>query len=65
GFDNIIWVEMFLLLYALFGLLLALWQQNLGSLFLLLSCIIGFGYTAILSLREAKVQRLVMKEVGW
>ncbi|MCA9996754.1 MAG: glycosyltransferase [Anaerolineales bacterium] len=62
GFDNIVWVELFLLLYALFGLLLALWQQNLGPMFLLLSCILGFGTTALLSLREAKVQRLVMEE---
>jgi cellulose synthase/poly-beta-1,6-N-acetylglucosamine synthase-like glycosyltransferase len=64
GFDSIVWVELFLLCYALFGLLLALWQQNLGPLFFLLSCIIGFAYDVALSLREAQVQRLVMREVG-
>lgn len=64
GFDNIIWIELFLLGYALLGLLLALWRQNWGPLFLLLSCILGFGYTVLLSLREAHVQRWVMEEVG-
>ncbi len=51
-FDGIVLGELFLSLYAALGLVFALIQGNFGPLFFLISCILGFGYVAFLSLRE-------------
>ncbi|MEM7115291.1 MAG: glycosyltransferase [Chloroflexota bacterium] len=53
GFDRIVWLELFMLAYAVLGLGLAIWRQNIGPLFLLMSSCLGFGYAFYLSLREA------------
>lgn len=55
GFDRIVWLELFLMLYAAFGLVLAIWRQNIGPLFLLMSSMLGFGYAVYLSIREARL----------
>lgn len=52
-FDRIVLVELFLALYAAAGFGLALWQGKPGSLLFLLSCSLGFGSVAFLSLRES------------
>lgn len=52
AFDRLLFVELFLALYAAVGLALALQHGNIGPVFLLLSCVIGFGYVAFLTLRE-------------
>lgn len=51
-FDWILFVEIFLFLYAALGLTLALHKGQFGALFLLLMCLLGFGYVIYLSLRE-------------
>ena len=53
-FDKILIIELFLAFYAGVGLMLALWRGNFGPLFLLSTCLIGFGYVAFLSLREIR-----------
>ena len=55
SFDWIILVELGLALYALAGLGLALYKQNLGPTPFLLTCLFGFGYVAFLSIRELTV----------
>ena len=56
-FDAILLVEVALVVYAGLGLGLAIWYGNLGALFLLTSCFLGFGYVALLSLRELSLRR--------
>ena len=51
-FDWIVVAEVFLGLYAVAGLLLAISMGNWGSVFFLATCVLGFGYVALLSLRE-------------
>jgi cellulose synthase/poly-beta-1,6-N-acetylglucosamine synthase-like glycosyltransferase len=51
-FDWIILVELLLACYAAFGLVLCLITGNLGPLFFMLTCTIGFGYVALISIRE-------------
>lgn len=51
-FDWIVGVELLLALYAAAGLLLAVAQGSWGSVFFLATCVLGFGYVALLSLRE-------------
>lgn len=55
-FDRIVLVEIFLSLYAAAGFGLALWQGNGGRLLFLMSCSLGFGYVAILSLLDGPGQ---------
>jgi hypothetical protein len=55
--DNIWLVELGLALYALLGIGLAIAVQNLGSLFLLVTSALGFGYVALLGLRETAPRR--------
>lgn len=52
AFDRLLFVELFLALYAAVGLALALQHGNVGPVFLLLSCVIGFSYVAFLTVRE-------------
>lgn len=52
GFDKIIFLEIALSLYATLGLYFALQSQNFGPFLFLLSCAVGFGYVAYLSLSE-------------
>jgi cellulose synthase/poly-beta-1,6-N-acetylglucosamine synthase-like glycosyltransferase len=51
-FDWIIGLEIFLALYAVAGIGVALWQQTYGPIFFLTSCVVGFSYVAYLGLRE-------------
>ncbi|MCZ7665724.1 MAG: hypothetical protein M5U34_00075 [Chloroflexi bacterium] len=51
-FDWIILAELFLALYAVAALLLAISQNSWGSTFFLATCALGFGYVAALSLWE-------------
>lgn len=51
-FDWIVLVEVFLALYAATGIGLILQRGNAGALFFLVTCAVGFGYVAWLSLRE-------------
>ncbi|MFZ0548546.1 MAG: glycosyltransferase [Candidatus Promineifilaceae bacterium] len=51
-FDWIVLIELFLALYAAVGLVLCLAQGNYGPLFFFLTCTLGFGYVAWLSIRE-------------
>ena len=51
-FDWIVVAELFLAIYSLVGLLLAISLGNWGSTFFLATCTMGFGYVALLSLRE-------------
>ena len=53
-FDWIVLVELFLALYAAVGIGLIIRGGNVGSLFFLLTCMIGFGYVGWLSFREAQ-----------
>jgi cellulose synthase/poly-beta-1,6-N-acetylglucosamine synthase-like glycosyltransferase len=50
--DWIILAEISLALYAAFGLILCLLNGNIGPMFFLLTCMLGFGYVAIMSFRE-------------
>jgi cellulose synthase/poly-beta-1,6-N-acetylglucosamine synthase-like glycosyltransferase len=50
--DWIVIGEMFLALYALAGLLLCILTGNLGPLFFMVACTLGFGYVSVISLRE-------------
>lgn len=47
-FDGIVWVELFWLVYALVGVLLAVQQGSWGLLFFLVTCVVGFGYVLVL-----------------
>ena len=51
-FDWIVVAEVFLAIYSLAGLVLALSLGNWGPTFFLGMCAVGFGYVAFLSLRE-------------
>lgn len=51
-FDKIIFFELLLSLYAFIGVILAVLQNNLGPIFFLATCTLGFGYVAYLSLKE-------------
>ncbi len=53
-FDWIVAAELFFMAYAALSILLALRQGNLGTLFFLAICVVGFGYVAFLTLREQK-----------
>ncbi len=53
-FDWIVVLELLLALYAGVGIVLALWQHNWGPIFFLTTCLLGLGYVAWLSIREAK-----------
>jgi cellulose synthase/poly-beta-1,6-N-acetylglucosamine synthase-like glycosyltransferase len=50
--DWIIWVELALALYAAFGLALCLVQGYPGPILFLATCVMGFGYVALASLRS-------------
>ncbi|MCI0398792.1 MAG: glycosyltransferase [Chloroflexi bacterium] len=52
--DAIFLAEALLALYAALGVALCLARQQYGSLFFLATCALGFGYVALLTLREAK-----------
>ncbi len=52
NFDWIIIVEIFLALYALVGIAIAIANGNIGPLFFLITCAAGMSYVAFLSLRE-------------
>jgi cellulose synthase/poly-beta-1,6-N-acetylglucosamine synthase-like glycosyltransferase len=55
--DWIVLVELLLSAYAAFGLILCLLTGNLGPLFFMLTCTIGFGYVAVTSIREQLLPR--------
>lgn len=50
--DWIVVVELLLASYATIGLILCVWQGNIGPIFFMLSCMLGFGYVALTSIRE-------------
>ncbi len=54
NFDWIIIVEIFLALYALAGIAIAIANGNFGPLFFLITCAAGMSYVAFLSLRELR-----------
>jgi cellulose synthase/poly-beta-1,6-N-acetylglucosamine synthase-like glycosyltransferase len=62
-FDSIVFAELFWMLYAGTGLLLAWQKGNFGLLFFLTSCVIGFGYVAFLSLRDSRPFPLIRRHV--
>jgi cellulose synthase/poly-beta-1,6-N-acetylglucosamine synthase-like glycosyltransferase len=51
-FDWIVLVELFLALYSAVGLLLCFLQGNFGPLLFFLTCTLGFGYVAWLTIQE-------------
>ena len=51
-FDSVLLVELILFGYATFGLVLAIARDNPGPVFILLTSSLGFGYVALLELRE-------------
>lgn len=51
-FDWIILVELFLVVYAILGIVIAISTQNTAPLFFLITCALAYAYTAFLSLRE-------------
>ena len=53
-FDRIVLVELFWMAYAGVGVLLAVQQGNFGLLFFLVTCVVGFGYVAWLSLGDIR-----------
>lgn len=52
--DRIIWVELFCLLYAVAGTILAVQRESWGALFFLVTCTVGFGYVLFLTVRERR-----------
>lgn len=50
--DWIVVIEILLSIYAAVGVFLAIRAQNIGPLFFLLTCALGFGYVAYLTIRE-------------
>jgi len=50
--DWIILAEFSLALYAAIGLILCLQNGNFGPMLFMLTCMVGFGYVAIMSLLE-------------
>jgi cellulose synthase/poly-beta-1,6-N-acetylglucosamine synthase-like glycosyltransferase len=50
--DWIVIVELFLALYATTGLILCFRQGNFGPSFFMLSCVLGFGYVALSTIRD-------------
>jgi cellulose synthase/poly-beta-1,6-N-acetylglucosamine synthase-like glycosyltransferase len=50
--DWIVFAEFSLALYAAIGLILCLLNGNIGPMFFMLACMIGFGYVAIMSFLE-------------
>ncbi len=56
-FDNVLLAEIFLFVYAIAGLILAIVKDNPGPLFLLTTSFLGFGYVAFLELREMSTIR--------
>jgi hypothetical protein len=55
-FDRIVLAEIVLALYAGLGLVLCVWRENYGPALFFLTCGLGFGYLAWLTLRENKNQ---------
>ena len=53
-FDWILLVEILLTLYAGIGLILSIFHNNTGSIFLLLTCFFGFGYVSYLGIQERR-----------
>ena len=53
--DGSLWVEIFLAMYAALLITIAAFRGQSGSLFLLLTCLLGFVYVAFLEIREARV----------
>ena len=51
-FDGIVLVELFWMVYAGVGVLLAVQRGNFGLLFFLVTCVVGFGYVAVMSLED-------------
>jgi cellulose synthase/poly-beta-1,6-N-acetylglucosamine synthase-like glycosyltransferase len=51
-FDWIVLIELFLALYSAVGLLLCFINGNVGPLFFFLTCTLGFGYVAWLTIKE-------------
>ncbi|MFW6042486.1 MAG: glycosyltransferase [Chloroflexota bacterium] len=52
SFDWIVFVELFLAVYAVAGIVLAMAHGRLAPLFFLLSCFLGFTYVLFLTLKE-------------
>ena len=50
--DWIILVELFLSAYAAAGLMLCLISGNMGPIFFMLTCTLGFAYVALVSIQE-------------
>ncbi len=50
--DWIIVVELMLAFYAAIGLILCIYNRNLGPALFMFSCVLGFGYVAIAGIRE-------------
>ncbi len=57
-FDWIVAVEILFALYAGIGVAFAAHHGNAGALFFLLTCVLGLGYVAVLSLRDALPQSI-------
>ena len=51
-FDWIVVIELLLAAYSAVGLLLCLINRNIGPLFFFLTCTLGFGYVAWMTIRE-------------
>lgn len=51
-FDWIVFVELFLALYAVLGLILSLGRANFWPVLFMSACALGFGYVAIATIRE-------------
>lgn len=53
--DRMVFIELGMLIYSAFTLLLALSARNYGPVFLLVTAVLGFGYVSILSLIENRL----------
>ena len=62
-FDGIVLVELCWMAYAGVGLILALQKGNFGLLFFLVTCVIGFGYVAVMSLHDLRPFSLIRRFV--
>ncbi len=51
-FDWIVLIELLLAAYSATGLLLCLLNHNIGPLFFFLTCTLGFGYVAWMTIKE-------------
>ncbi len=62
-FDGIVLIELCWMAYAGVGLLLAWHRGNFGLLFFLITCVIGFGYVAVMSLHDLRPFSLIRRFV--